>query len=711
MSTFIVRPSNSEKEAFRVRLSPGSLLGLKLKPGDLCAISRILSMSNGETDIAHDMDNMSLTAKPAFYAIAWEASGTGMKETVVQMTKFLQDLYGIKLGDKVILERSKYRLEEAESVTLVDQGQNAGIFDKQKGFWEQYASLFLNGLHDCIAEGQVLAFQVGVERREFKVSGTGGLSLARVGQNTKFEIAASGAISPPRVCFIGTRVGGLDAEIKQIQMLMGRILMPKISVNYTPVQGVLLYGAKGVGKTHLINELPKSGYFTVVKWTPGSKIWTPLRPTFIIIDQLDMPSGQSASKAALREIDQLFSQIRGTPCLIIGEIKHPNDLNPYLRSEGKFAVEVEIPIPSAPQRKEILTVMRGNYSMPSDNILQAAASRTHGYVAADLKALLRKTIDNATEDESNLSTDGEIYTGAPEQQFVVRMSDLDLALKQIRPSALQEIFLETPSTRYTDIGGHHALKQQLQNAVSRPLTHAARMAKLGIKPKKGVLLYGPPGCSKTLLVRALANEAKLNFLAVKGAELLSMYVGESERATRELFRKARAASPSIIFFDEIDAIATRNRSGGDLNVLTTLLNEMDGFEELKNVFVVAATNKPESIDAALLRPGRFDNVIYIGPPDFEARKEIFEKKFRTSSYQPADGHAIEEDAARFAERTDGFSGAEIVAIVQSAAEYALDDDRGYYTNEDVEKAISSTPKSITRETLESFETWNAARMR
>jgi AAA family ATPase len=266
--------------------------------------------------------------------------------------------------------------------------------------------------------------------------------------------------------------------------------------------------------------------------------------------------------------------------------------------------------------------------------------------------------------------------------------------------------LETPNVHWSDIGGQHEIKRRLHNAVERPLKFADRMKILGLQPKKGVLLYGPPGCSKTLLVRALATEAGLNFLAVKGAELISMYVGESERATREVFRKARAASPSIIFFDEIDAIASRGRSGSDLNVLTTLLNEMDGFEELRNVLVVAATNKPQNIDPALMRPGRFDNVVYIGPPDLEARREIFQKRLEKVRYEDQDKN-VEE----FATITQGFSGAEVVAICQTAGEYAFDADREFITSGDVMEAIKNTPKSITREMLFEFESWNAARMR
>ena len=232
------------------------------------------------------------------------------------------------------------------------------------------------------------------------------------------------------------------------------------------------------------------------------------------------------------------------------------------------------------------------------------------------------------------------------------------------------------------------------------------MRRLNVNSKKGILLYGPPGCSKTLTVKALATEAGLNFMAVKGAEILSMYVGESERSLREIFRKARSARPSIIFFDEIDAIASK-RSGtsqGGVNVLTTLLNEMDGIEELRNVLVIAATNKPEVIDPALMRPGRLDNILYVGLPDFEARKEILNIWFSKSVVNP------EVELTELASKTEGFSGAEIVSICETAGDAALDEEEETGKEQDVrwrhfDHALEQVPRQITDGTLQEYENW------
>lgn len=244
---------------------------------------------------------------------------------------------------------------------------------------------------------------------------------------------------------------------------------------------------------------------------------------------------------------------------------------------------------------------------------------------------------------------------------------------------------------------------------SDPLQFPERMRRLNVNSKKGILLYGPPGCSKTLTVKALATEAGLNFLAVKGAEVLSMYVGESERALREIFRKARSARPSIIFFDEIDAIASKrgSTSQGGVNVLTTLLNEMDGIEELKNVLVIAATNKPDVIDPALMRPGRLDNILYIGPPDFEARKEILKIWFSKSMVHP---EVVLEDLAS---KTEGYSGAELVSICETAGDAALDEEEEtgqeqYVKWKHFEYALGQVKRQITDAVVQAYERWRGS---
>lgn len=704
MSTFIVRPSNSDKDPFRIKLTAVSMLSLKLKSGDTCELQTPENPEYGKKKLA----------------VAWEASGAGMKDTIVQTSKLLQEVYGFKLGDKISIARSSQALQDANLISLEHVGDR--LAEDATRFWESYVKLAIPGVDECLVESQRLRFRLGLQVTQFVVSDVGAqeAKIAYVTKNTKFRIRTANE-SPPSVDidFRPSSLGGLQEEVRQVRDIVTRICRPVVKGHfqlYRPIQGVLLYGAKGTGKTAFVSALAESGWPVVIEWKPGTQVRPSSEPQLIVVSSRYLLRNSSGTSAVVDELNKLFEQIKGSPTLVVSEVRHPNDVDQAFRSEGRFAAEVELPIPSAHQRKEILLAMRGNDSVPHDKLLQQMADRTHGYVGADLYALVRRTLELASD--RGTPTDQQLIIGVKDRSsesptdspsLDVTSADLDEAIRQVRPSALQEIFLETPNVHWSDIGGQHEIKRQLHNAVERPLKYADRMRKLGLAPKKGVLLYGPPGCSKTLLVRALATEAGVNFLAVKGAELISMYVGESERATREVFRKARAASPSIIFFDEIDAIASRGRSGSDLNVLTTLLNEMDGFEELRNVLVVAATNKPQNIDPALMRPGRFDNVVYIGPPDFEARKEIFQKRLEMIGYERRVG--LDEDIAEFVNSTDGFSGAEIVAICQTAGEYAFDADRDIIVSDDIRKAIETTPKSITREMLFEFESWNNARMR
>ncbi|RMZ81729.1 hypothetical protein DV738_g2104, partial [Chaetothyriales sp. CBS 135597] len=587
-STFLVRPSNSEKEPFRIKLSAASLLQLKLKPGDLCVLKR----ADNPTKSGADDDAAAVnygTRRCSGHAIAWEASG-GIKDNVVQTSKFLQELVGQR-----------------------PQQQHFVVVDTTAGG----------------ADGQHA------------------VKIGKVTEQTRFRNKKNkhGPV------FTSDQLGGLQDEVKKVQRLITRLVRPSIlpplssraAAPLSPAQGLLIFGAKGVGKSHFIHQLSlAAGWKSVVEWKPGTKkvaVAPNQQPSLIIIPRRYIPKPTDDSSKNLNELHDLFAAIKRRRCLAIAEVAHPNNVHPDLRTLATFSEEIEIPIPSSSQRKEILAAIWGSAGDGDGDgdshswVVDQLAERTHGYVAADLYRVLRLTLDSAAE----------------------RIE----ALSQIRPSALQEIILETPSVRWTDIGGQADIKQQLINAVERPLKQAGQMAKMSLPPKKGLLMYGPPGCSKTLLVRALARESGLNFLAVKGAELISQYVGESERAVREVF---------------------------------------------------PATNKPEHLDPALLRPGRFDDVVYIGPPDLDARTEIFRKELAKSNYTPRqESGSIEEDARYFAERTEGRSGAEVVAVRTTACGFALDRGEDGYGFEDVERALGSVGRSISKDMVAGFERWAAVR--
>ncbi|WVR09537.1 hypothetical protein IAU60_006606 [Kwoniella sp. DSM 27419] len=363
---------------------------------------------------------------------------------------------------------------------------------------------------------------------------------------------------------------------------------------------------------------------------------------------------------------------------------------------GRFDREIEIGIPDASGRRQIIEIMLSKmpHSLTAEDV-SAIASRTHGYVGADLSSLIRESASAAIQR-------WHLNDPPPGSTPTLTNDDVLAILPTVRPSAMREIFVETPTVKWSDIGGQEEVKQKLKECVEWPLTHRDTFTRLGVQAPRGVLLYGPPGCSKTMTAKALATESGINFIAVKGPELLNKYVGESERAVREIFRKARAASPSIIFFDEIDALGSaRSDDHTHDGVLTSLLNEMDGVEELSGVTVVAATNRPDVLDSALMRPGRLDRILYVGAPDLAARKEIFRIRLANMAVEP---NVDVEDLARIAE---GCSGAEVASICQDAALAAMNEDLNapYVKRAHLIHSALTVRRRITPDMIRFFEKW------
>ncbi|WWC63375.1 uncharacterized protein I303_105975 [Kwoniella dejecticola CBS 10117] len=347
-------------------------------------------------------------------------------------------------------------------------------------------------------------------------------------------------------------------------------------------------------------------------------------------------------------------------------------------------------------RRQIIDIMlsRMPHSLTEEEVA-AIASKTHGYVGADLSSLVRESASAAIQ---------RWHSSSPSNGSTPTLTNADVmtVLPTIRPSAMREVFVETPTVKWSDIGGQAEVKQKLRECVEWPLTHRETFTRLGVEAPRGVLLYGPPGCSKTMTAKALATESGINFIAVKGPELLNKYVGESERAVREIFRKARAASPSIIFFDEIDALGSaRSDDHTHSGVLTSLLNEMDGVEELSGVTVVAATNRPDVLDSALMRPGRLDRILYVGAPDLATRKDIFRIRLSTMAVEP--GVDIDELALI----AEGCSGAEVASICQDAALTAMNEnlDAPFVKKSHLIHSAKTVRRRITPDMLSFFEEW------
>jgi AAA family ATPase len=722
--TFKVRPlqGNNAKMTFHVNISAAALMAIRMKSGDLCEIQH-----------ASTRDNGTILKTPA---VAWTTLGK-VGDNVAQISSTLKDHCGLSYGQDIELSKLEGSLEEVDELRLLDlsAGRLPPVDEIVRDDPQTYVGNLLQATNDIVVTGQKISLRF-LEPRIFVVMGSGmpESGIAKLSRSLKVYVTRNSEepvipSAPLKVDAVG--LGGLNAQVGHIQRIIDRLTaksMVQLPSFYRPSQGVLLYGAKGTGKTALIDQIAKSPWAALINWSRHQEVPKITRvPTLIVISDIDseQDSRQGHTSTSIAPYKRLFDLIRGKPVLVVAETRHPNNINASLRAPYYFSTEMELPVPTASGRAEILRAICHHADQPSDTLIDEMAHKTHGYVGADLYALLQSATDIALQRiEAKAAVDVEDVLGMnglssetipydnldppaytevhrPELQLQITLDDLTKALAQVRPTALQEVFLETPNIRWSDIGGQHDIKRRLKNAIERPLRQADLMRQLNIRPKKGVLLYGPPGCSKTLMVKALATEAELNFLAVKGAELISMYVGESERAIREVFRKARAASPSIIFFDEIDSIASSQKS--ELNVLTTLLNEMDGFEELRNVLVVAATNKPQQIDPALMRPGRLDNIVYVGPPDEETRKEILQNWFARS-------RVIDVDPGDLAgARTEGFSGAELTNVCQTAGEYAMDAGRDHIVFEDFTRAIDDTPRGITKEMLEEYDRWRESR--
>ncbi|GAA6038893.1 hypothetical protein JCM8097_000560 [Rhodosporidiobolus ruineniae] len=553
-------------------------------------------------------------------------------------------------------------------------------------------------------------------------------------------------------------IGGMESQIEQIrEMVEWPLTRPELYSHFglRPPRGILLYGPPGTGKTLLASAIAKStrsSLFVINGPSLSSayhgetednlrKIFAQAKaasPSIVVIDEVDAlaPNREEGGEVERRVVAQLLTLMDGLEdkddpeedegdegeeggekkekaqprVVVIAATNRPNAIDPALRRPGRFDKELEIGVPDASARLSILKVMlRKTPHDIFEDALVSVAGRTHGFVGADLSSLVHTAgllaIKRVFSSPSSTSVSSSASTPPLSSQKLLP-SDLESALLSTRPSAMREVFLETPKVLFSDIGGQEAIKAKLRQSVDWPLRHPEAFKRLGVKPPRGVLLYGPPGCSKTLIAKALATESGLNFIAVKGPELFNKYVGESERAIREIFRKARAAAPSIVFLDEVDSLAPERGSddsggaSGD-RVLMSLLTEMDGIEELNGVIVLAATNRPDVIDPALMRPGRLDRILYVSPPDREARKQIFRIQFGKMAV------AEDVDVEELAELTEGCSGAEVVSICQDAALAAMEADINSPTvgREFFVFAAKTVRRRITPEVVAEYEEW------
>jgi len=541
-------------------------------------------------------------------------------------------------------------------------------------------------------------------RLTFQVVGvTPAADAVLVTQKTIFHIAEKGETlrGVPQVSY--EDIGGLTDEIKKVrEMIELPLRHPEIfeKLGIEAPKGVLLYGPPGTGKTLLAKAVANesnahfisiSGPEIMSKFYGESEarlreIFKEAReksPSIIFIDEIDSiaPKREEVTgEVERRVVSQMLSLMDGLESrgkvIVIAATNRPNAIDPALRRPGRFDREIEIKVPDKKGRKDILLIHSRNMPLTDDVNIDKLASVSHGYVGADLEYLckeaamkcLRRLLPVLDLQEEKLP---------PEtlDKLIVNNDDFTKALIEVVPSGMREVFIENPDVSWDDIGGLDEVKRELQEAVEWPMKYPALYDKLGHKMPRGILLHGPSGTGKTLLAKAVATESEANFVSVRGPELLSKWVGESERGIREIFKRARQSAPCVIFFDEIDSIAPIRGLAGDSavseRVVSQLLTELDGMENMHGVVVLAATNRADMIDPALLRPGRFDKIIQIPLPDKESRRKILKITAKEIPTITDEGASLRIDYDKLAEMTDGLSGADVAAIANTAVSLVI----------------------------------------
>jgi transitional endoplasmic reticulum ATPase len=636
-------------------------------------------------------DVVELSGKKKTFVLLWSGQPEDYGRNVIRIDGYTRNNIGVGIDDSVTIR--KVTVSQAEQV-IIAPAEELNIVGL-----EEHLPDLLEGR--VLTKGDAFSLNIMGRRIGFVVTGTSPDTAALVGTGTEFIIGAvpkEKARGVPRISY--EDIGGLRNEVQKVrEMIELPLRHPEIfeRIGIEAPKGVLLFGPPGTGKTLLAKAVAsetQANFYSISGPEIMSKFYgeseEKLRevfkeaeenaPSIIFIDEIDSiaPKREEVSgDVEKRIVSQLLTLMDGIKArgklVVIGATNRPNAIDPALRRPGRFDREIEIGIPDQQGRLEILQIHTRGMPLTENVDLSAIAQVTHGFVGADLEALskeaamrsLRRILPEINLDDPKIPA--EILN-----KIKVTGEDFDGALRDVQPSAMREVLVQRPNVKWEDIGGLQQIKDELVEAIEWPLKHADLFAEADIKPPKGILLYGPPGTGKTMIAKAVATNSEANFISIKGPELLSKWVGESEKGVREIFRKARQAAPCVIFFDELDAIAPR-RSGGDADshvterVVSQMLTEMDGLEDLKGVVVIGATNRPDIIDEALMRPGRFDRLLQVPVPDKEGRKQIL--KIHTKKKPLDQGVSIDV----LADLTEGMTGADIGATVNAAAMNAIKD--------------------------------------
>jgi len=662
-------------------------------------------------------------------AIVWRARPVDEGRGIIRIDNLTRKNARVGIGDKVIVRKAEPKM--AQRVVIAP-----AISRSQRiQFGQGIENLVRRGLlkrpvtaGDTIVIPGIALFGNSLP---FGVVKTEPKGIVLIGEETeivvKEEPLKEEMLKLPQVSY--EDIGGLEDEIMKIrEMIELPLKHPELfeRLGIDPPKGVLLYGPPGTGKTLIARAVANesgASFFTINGPEIMSKFYGQseenLRRTFeeadknapsiIFIDEIDAiaPKREEVhGEVERRVVSQLLTLLDGLKgrgkIIVIGATNRPDSLDPALRRPGRLDREIEIGVPDRKGRKEILQIHTRGMPLAKDVNIDELADVTHGFVGADLAALAREAAMSALRRYlPKIDLDKPIPTEIL-KEMMVKMDDFKEALKSVEPSALREVMVEIPRVKWEDVGGLHEVKQRLIEAAEWPLKNPKVFKRIGIRPPKGILLYGPPGTGKTLLAKAVATESQANFLSIKGPEIFSKWVGESEKAIRELFKKAKQTAPSIIFLDELDSLAPRRGSYEGSRVTETVVNQLltsiDGLEQLRDIVVIGATNRPDIIDSSLLRPGRFDELIFVGPPDKEARMEIF--KIHTSKMPLAKDVSIEE----LADLTEGYVGADIEGICREAGMMALREniDAKEVKREHFMKAMENVHPSIDEEMLDYY---------
>jgi transitional endoplasmic reticulum ATPase len=662
-------------------------------------------------------DVIEIVNKRTTSAIAWPAYSEDQNRDIIRIDGFTRKNSGVAINEYVVIRPAKVKTALSITLAPVDMRLNVD---------EDFTNFVKNRLMErTLVEGDTTLVMMLGHAIPFTVSKTRPHGIIKVTAETRLTILNEPAPEGkglPRTNY--EDIGGLQTEIQRVREMVELPLRhPELfqRLGIEPPKGVLLHGPPGCGKTLLARAVAnesEANFYSINGPEIMSKFYgeseARLReifqqaqqnaPSIIFVDELDAiaPKREEVTgEVERRVVAQLLALMDGLSgrgnVIVIGATNRPGALDPALRRPGRFDREIEIGVPDKKGRYEVLQIHTRGMPLAEDVDLPKLSGMTHGYTGADLSALGRETAMKALRRYlPQINLEEERIPPAVLEKMEVKMDDFLGAFKEVTPTAMREVYIEVTTVHWADAGGLDDVKQHLIEAVEWPIKTPEIFTKLGIRPPKGILLYGPPGCGKTLLARAVATESEANFISIKGPEVFSKWVGESEKAIREVFRKARMAAPAVVFLDEIDSLTPRrgmgmSDSGVSERVISQLLTEMDGITALQDIVVIAATNRPDMVDSAVLRPGRFDRLIYVPEPDEKSRLQILK------IYTKGMPISKDVDLNQITIATKYYSGADIESLCREAAMHALrkNVNSAEVTMKDFQDALKEMGPSIT----------------